>query len=130
MGAGQGAGNTRVLDTAQRDALLRVAAVGIWRHDGSYVRHAAEGRYRTYADHPDLVADVPHDSGTCAATGGVLTHVSEGASSIRAPSEQPSFDLSMSDADTVHVAPLRRMLECPRYRSSVSVVRYVRVVDG
>jgi hypothetical protein len=38
------AGITRVLDTEGCDALLRVAAVGLWRHGGSYVRPVSSRR--------------------------------------------------------------------------------------
>lgn len=129
--AGQVVDITRVLASEQRDELAREAIVGVWTRRGAFVRHDSDGTFRTFADHDDLIADVPHDSGTYTVAGGIFTYVSDDASTYCEPGDRSPMRLQMIDADTVYVDPQREQSECVRRRHSTYAVPgyYTRVVD-
>lgn len=129
--AGQVVGISRVLVSQQRDAFARHAIVGVWTRDGTFVRHDGDGNYRTFADHDDLLADVPHDSGTYTVAGGIFTYVSDDASTYCEPGDRSPMRLQMIDADTVHVDPQTEQSECVRrrYATYARAGYYTRVVD-
>jgi hypothetical protein len=126
--AGRLVGITRVLTADQRDALLTAASVGIWSRAGHYARHDADGRYHTFRDRADLLAERPYDGGTYTIVGGVATYVSDETSEVCDPGDRSAFRLQMSDGETLHLDPVQSEIECA-HRRYAYVVTYARVAE-
>ncbi len=120
---------TRVLGADQRDALMREAVVSRWAIAQYLMRFAADGSFRVALRPADL-DDAPLDSGTWAIAGGVVTIVSDEATSICRPGDVATwhvhfrgidaFDLVLSD----EMCPHGRRGRYPGYTRA-----YVRVED-
>lgn len=120
---------TRVLVTDQRDALMREAVVGRWAIAQYLARFAPDGSFRIALRPADL-DHAPLDSGTWTITGGVVTIVSDEATSICRPGDIATWHVHFQGVDAFDLVLIDEM--CPhgrRGRYPGYTRTYVRVED-
>ena len=109
-------GITRMLAGDQRDTLAAAALVGTWRYMDLHVRVDADGSYRTFRSHSELLADRHHDSGTFIVEGGVIVLVSDADSDACDIGDRTPISLQVFDRDTMRVTPLTDQITCSFYQ--------------
>ncbi len=120
---------TRVLDTEQRDVLMREALIGTWYAGGGVMRFDADGSYR-FAGSRSLLESAPLDSGTYAIEDGTWRVVSDDTTSICQPADEGVWLVHVTTADTFELVEVDEMCRTNQGRGQTpgSRLRAMRIV--
>jgi len=113
---------TRVLDTEQRDVLMREALIGTWYAGAGVMRLDADGGYRL-AGSRSLLESAPLDSGTYAIEDGRWRVVSDDTTSLCQPADEGVWLIHTKTPDTFELVEVEEMCRTSQGRGQAPGTR-------